>query len=217
MKNPLETARKDPESMKARILAKARTVFGDYGFHGATMRIIAQEVGIDVSTLYYHWGDKGDLYEAVILDITEDLRQELARVEKVIKGRPLAQRIEIALDMMTNYLFDHPEVSNLNVMRFFAKTRHEMTWDARIPVFAVDIARSMGMQQADGSVSTDTKMEVMAIMMAIHNFIAGEDFFRSMLAMDRPAYVTSVKRTLKFLMIPAFAGVGLESQPGTHG
>lgn len=195
--------------MKGRILDKARLVFGDYGFHGATMRIIAQEVGIDVSTLYYHWGDKGDLYEAVILDITEDLRQELGRVEKVIRGRDLAERIEIALDMMTNYLFDHPEVSNLNVLRFFAKTRHEMTWDSRIPVFAVDIARSMGMQQPDGEVSTDTKMEVMAMMMAIHNFIAGEDFFRSMLKMDRETYLQSVKRTLKFLMIPAFAGVEL--------
>lgn len=212
MKNPLETARKDPESMKARILAQARKVFGTYGFHGATMRIIAQEVGIDVSTLYYHWGDKGDLYEAVLTDITEDLGRELVRVEKVIKGKPLAERIEIALDMQIDYLFEKSEISNLNLMRFFYKTRHDTPFDAKLPVFAADIARSMGMKQPDGSVATDTKMEVLAMMMAIHNFISGADFIGDLLDLDRETYHESVKRTLKFIMIPAFAG----EYPSTH-
>ncbi len=74
MATPLEKARKDPESMKAKILQVARKIFGEYGFHGTTTRMIARKVGIDISTLYYHWGEKGDLYEAVILDINEDLR-----------------------------------------------------------------------------------------------------------------------------------------------
>jgi AcrR family transcriptional regulator len=36
----------------------ARKIFGEYGFHGTTTRMIAQEVGIDISTLHYHWGEK---------------------------------------------------------------------------------------------------------------------------------------------------------------
>ncbi|MBW1801886.1 MAG: helix-turn-helix transcriptional regulator, partial [Deltaproteobacteria bacterium] len=36
--------------MKGRILSAARRIFGEYGFHGATTRMIAQEVGIDIST-----------------------------------------------------------------------------------------------------------------------------------------------------------------------
>jgi len=79
MATPLEKARKDPGSMKAKILKVARRVFGEYGFHGTTTRMIAQEVGIDISTLHYHWGDKADLYEAVILDISENLRQQLTQ------------------------------------------------------------------------------------------------------------------------------------------
>ena len=77
MASALEKARKDPESMKGKILTVARRFFGEYGFHGTTTRMIAQEVGIDISTLHYHWGEKGDLYEAVVLDISKDLGQEL--------------------------------------------------------------------------------------------------------------------------------------------
>jgi len=61
MTTPLEKARKDPESMKAPILGCARRIFGEYGFHGTTTRMISQEVGIDISTLHYHWGSKKDL------------------------------------------------------------------------------------------------------------------------------------------------------------
>jgi AcrR family transcriptional regulator len=92
MKTALDKARQDPESMKARILAVARRIFGEYGYHGTTTRMIAQEVGIDVSTLHYHWGDKKGLYEAVVLDINKDLGQSLRDVERMIHGKPLGER-----------------------------------------------------------------------------------------------------------------------------
>ena len=145
MATPLEKARKDPASMKGQIREKARRIFGEYGFHGTTTRMIAREVGIDISTLHYHWGDKGDLYEAVILDIYEDLRQELVEVERVIHGRPLSERMGIAIDTMTDYLFDHPEISNLILFRYFGKTRQEANFDFHVPEFVSDIARSMNL------------------------------------------------------------------------
>ncbi len=204
MPSPLQKARQDPESMKARILAAARRIFGRFGFHGATTRIIAQEVGIDISTLYYHWGDKNDLYQAVIYDISDDLGRQLARVEKKIHGRPLAERLDIALGMMTDYLFEHPEVSNLILLRYFSKTRAELTWDHKVPEFASGIARSMGLAGEDGPVSTEAKMRVMGMMMAIYNFVAGEEFLRSMLDTDQETYRSQAKQTLRFLLIPAF-------------
>jgi hypothetical protein len=48
-------------------------------------------------------------------------------------------------------------------------------------------------------------MQVLAIMNAIHNFISGENFFGPMLKLKRKEYVTMVKETLKFILIPAFA------------
>ncbi|MEW6263130.1 MAG: TetR/AcrR family transcriptional regulator [Thermodesulfobacteriota bacterium] len=210
----LEKARQDPDSMKARILAAARRVFGQYGYHGATTRVIAKEVGVDISTLYYHWGEKSDLYEAVVFDITEDLRQLLRQVEKVIHGRPLDERLSISIDLTAGYLFDHPEVSNLILLRYFSKTRQEMEWDYRVPEFITDVARSMGLAGRDGEVTKPAEMQVLAIMNSIHNFVSGEDFFRSMLHLTRAEYIPLVKETLKTVLIPAFAGSGRKRAAG---
>jgi TetR/AcrR family transcriptional regulator, regulator of cefoperazone and chloramphenicol sensitivity len=121
MASSLEKAKQNPDSMKAKILTAARKIFGEYGFHGTTTRMIAKAVNIDISTLYYHWGEKGDLYEAVIRDISEGLRHKLVEVEKIVKGRPLAERLEIAIDEMSDYLFANPEISNLTLFRYFTR------------------------------------------------------------------------------------------------
>ena len=205
MASPLEKARKDPDSMKAKILVVARRIFGEYGFHGTTTRMIAREAGIDISTLHYHWGDKADLYEGVILDITDDLKRKLIEVEKVIHGLPLARRMEIAIDMVTDYLFACPEISNIILFRYFGKTRHEATVDIHVPEFISDIARSMHLSRTSKNVPIPAKMKVLAMMNAIHNFISGEDFFRPMLKLKRKAYISMVKETLKFMLIPAFS------------
>jgi AcrR family transcriptional regulator len=204
METRLEKARKDPESMKARILAVARRIFGEYGFHGTTTRMIAREVGIDISTLHYHWGEKKDLYEAVILDINKDLRQSLIDVETIIHGRPLAERMAISIDMMTDYLFSHPEVSNLILMRYFGKTRHESSLDFKVPEFTGDIARSMGLTNDPKNIPPRAMMEVLTVMNALHNFVSGENFFRPMTGLQREDYILAAKETLKFILIPAF-------------
>ena len=204
METSLDKARKDPESMKARILAVARPIFGEYGFHGTTTRMIAQEVGIDISTLHYHWGEKKDLYEAVILDINKDLRQSLVDVEKIIHGRPLAERMAIAIDVMTDYLFAHPEVSNLILLRYFGKTRHESSLDFKVPEFTGDIARSMGLTKDPKNVPPRAAMEVLTVMNGVHNFVSGENFFRPMTGLKREDYILAAKETLKFILIPAF-------------
>ncbi len=204
MVTPLEKARKDPDSMKARILIQARRIFGDYGYHGATTRMIAEEAGIDVSTLYYHWGEKSDLYEAVILDVNEDLKKKLTQVEGVVRGLPRSERMDVAIDLMTDYLFEHPEISNLILFRYFGKTRDDAVLDIVVPELVSDIARSMGLVSDRKNVPNKVRMEVLAAMNSIHNFVSGESFFRSMLGVGRDEYVGMVKQTLKFLLIPAF-------------
>jgi len=205
MVTPLEKARQNPNSMKGRILDSARRLFGKYGFHGTTTRMIAKDVGIDISTLYYHWGEKGDLYEAVVLDINEGMRTKLLKLEKIIKNRPLTERLQIAIDEMVDYLFERPEISNLTIFRYFTKNRHKSTFDKRVPEFISDIAFSMGLTKDRKMCSAQAKMKVLTIINSIHNYVSGETFFLPMLGIDRKGYIKLAKETIKFYAISAFA------------
>lgn len=203
MKTTLEKAKEDPDSMKAKILAVARKIYGEYGFHGTTMRMIAKEVGIDISTLHYHWGEKKDLYEAAIIDINNDLREKFIETEKVIHGRPLSERMAIGIDILTDYLFLHPEISNLVLYRYFGKIRQEELAGLKVPEFTIDSVRSMGLKQ-DSKHIQSSMIAVLIIMNSIHSFISGESFFRSMVRLDRDDYIALVKRVIKQIFIPSF-------------
>lgn len=207
MATPLEKARQNPDSMKGKILASARKLFGEYGFHGTTTRMIAKDVGIDISTLYYHWGEKGDLYEAVVWDINEGLRLKLIEVENKIKNRPLEERIRLAIDEMVDYLFEIPEISNMIIFRYFTKNRHESSFDTTVPEYISNIAFSMGLTEKKKNVPSETQMKILMIMNSIHSFVSGENFFLNLLQIDRKAYVKQVKDTLIFHYIPAYSGM----------
>ncbi len=198
MATPLEKARKNPDSVKAKILNTARRLFGEYGYHGTTTRMIAKETGIDISSLHYHWGDKVNLFEAVVQDISDGMREQLIRVERKIKGLPLAQRVSLALSEMADYLFENPEISNLTLLRYFTKTREDANFDFHVPEFVSDIAYSMGLSDSRKDVSIESKMRVLGMMNSIHNFISGENFFRSMLKIDHETYKKHAKETLTF-------------------
>jgi len=204
MSSPLEKARLAPDSMKARILAAARGLFGSYGYQGTTTRMIAQDVGIDISTLYYHWGEKQDLYEAVIMDLNDEIQLKLKEVEKRVHGKSVAVRLEVAIDMISDYLFDNPEASNLILYRYFSKNKEDLGIDINVPDYISNIAIAMGLAMDKKSISVQAKARVLAVWNSVFNFISGEAYFRPMLDVDREKYIELVKETLKFILIPAF-------------
>ena len=190
--------------MKAKILNSARKLFGEYGYNDTTTRMIAGDVGIDISTLYYHWGEKQDLYEAVLIDISEEIQNKLKEVEKEVSSQNLATRLEIAIDMMSDYLFSHPEVSNLILFGYFNKTRHGVTLDISMSQYITNIAFAMGLSNNRETASTEAKARILAVWNTVLNFISGENFFRPLLDTDREEYIRVVKETLKFILVPAF-------------
>jgi AcrR family transcriptional regulator len=190
--------------MKAKILSAARKLFGEYGYNDTTTRMIAGEVGIDISTLYYHWGEKQDLYEGVLAEISEEIQNKLNEVEKKVSGQSLTTRLELAIDMMSDYLFSHPEVSNLILFGYFNKTQHGVTLDIGMSKYISNIAVAMGLANSRESVSTEAKARILAVWNTVLNFISGENFFRPLLDTNRDQYIQVVKETLKFILVPAF-------------
>jgi TetR/AcrR family transcriptional regulator len=56
------------------ILAAATASFAERGFDGARMDEIAQRAGVPKNLLYYHFGDKDDLFTAVLEAMYETIR-----------------------------------------------------------------------------------------------------------------------------------------------
>ncbi|MGK5091450.1 TetR/AcrR family transcriptional regulator [Deltaproteobacteria bacterium TL4] len=204
MASPLTKAKRDPESMKAKILASARKLFGEYGFHGTATRMVAKDVGIDISTLYYHWGEKSDLYEAVIMDLNEEIHVKLLEIEKQAKGQSMKIRFEIAINVLCDYLFANPEVSNLIIFRYFSKTKVPETFDHKLPEYVSNVAVAMGLAMDKEEVSVQVKAKLLTVWNSLLNFASGEHFFRPQLNISHEDYIQLTKETLNCVLVPAF-------------
>jgi AcrR family transcriptional regulator len=65
---------------KARVIAAATALFAERGFHGTTMRDIAERAGVNVAAGNYHYGSKKALY-------LEVLRAQFAQIRSVLEER----------------------------------------------------------------------------------------------------------------------------------
>src|SRR3954454_16310254 len=56
----------EPADLREKILEEAARLFVAYGYHGISMREIAEAAGLSKAGLYYHFKDKEDLFLAIL-------------------------------------------------------------------------------------------------------------------------------------------------------
>ena len=71
---PVKRAR-NSEKTKAAILVAGRAEFAERGFEGARVDAIATLAGANKRLLYHYFGNKEDLYRAVLLDAYQEIRR----------------------------------------------------------------------------------------------------------------------------------------------
>ncbi|MEW6643254.1 MAG: TetR/AcrR family transcriptional regulator [Pseudomonadota bacterium] len=98
---------RDPEGMRLRILAAAKREFSAYGLAGARVDRIAEEAGANKRMLYYHVGNKEDLYLTVLEGAYEDIRAEERTLDLEHLDPPEA--IERLITFTWNYFIRNPE------------------------------------------------------------------------------------------------------------
>ncbi len=80
-------------SRKEKILDAAENVFADLGFEGASLRRIVLDAGVNLATVYYYFGSKEGLMEAVFKRRFDPLNQEqmdrLQQLENEMCGQPV--------------------------------------------------------------------------------------------------------------------------------
>ena len=92
---------RNSEKTKAAILAAGRVEFAERGFEGARVDAIAERAGANKRLLYHYFGNKEDLYRAVLLDAYEEIR----RGERALSLDQYAPAE--AMDRLVRFTFRH--------------------------------------------------------------------------------------------------------------
>ena len=89
------------------------------------------------------------------------------------------------------------------MFRYFAKTRHDVPMDFRVPEFTIEIVRSMGLKE-DKENRSFSMASILTVMNSMHSFVSGEESFRPMLKLKKKDYMELVKETAKYIFVAAF-------------
>lgn len=91
-----------PSDMKNKIKAIAIHLIYQKGYHACSISNIAERVGIQKSSIYYHYLNKEELLYGILKDTMEDLNESLERSLRNVEGTE-----ERLLAMIRNHLNFH--------------------------------------------------------------------------------------------------------------
>ena len=102
---------RDPEGTRTKILRAATREFSTSGLGGARVDRIAQRAGVNKRMLYYYFGDKDELFRAVL----EDTYERIRRAEQALHLLDVApvDGVMRLLEFTWRYYLDHPEFVTL--------------------------------------------------------------------------------------------------------
>ncbi|MFO1015679.1 MAG: TetR/AcrR family transcriptional regulator [Caulobacteraceae bacterium] len=110
----MKSARKakgDGHLRRAEILEAAERIFVTEGYEGATIRKIADEVGVSSTALYMHFRDKDE----ILIEICNATMEALLASNSEISVRPIdaVARVRLMLEAYVRFGFEHPNAYKL--------------------------------------------------------------------------------------------------------
>ena len=181
IKEPVK--RKKGVRTQAEILRVARRLFAEFGFDGVSTRTIAQEAGINVSTLNYHTGGKEQLYLAVFQEVFQKDKELVESFCNSVDDPCLSDR-EAFRDALMRFVdeyielgLSHSEISLLWIRRWLVRPGQPL---AQIDVdLGTDLYRKfrelLRLAQEKGTISADFNMRyfMMGFTWMVHGFFTG--------------------------------------------
>lgn len=104
------------------ILSKAKTLFAINGYEGFSIRILAKECGVGISSIYHFFGDKDELLKELFNTTNRQLGVKRAQLPKSSTASAMLKRrikfqfenIEDVVFVLKYYLHFRPEFMRLN-------------------------------------------------------------------------------------------------------
>ncbi|HEX8413039.1 MAG TPA: TetR/AcrR family transcriptional regulator [Sphingomicrobium sp.] len=107
---------------RAEILAAAERIFVEHGYEGATIRKIADEVGLSSTALYMHFAEKGE----ILHEICREAFERLIRENRALAAReePVEIKLRHMLEAYARFGFDNPNAYRLIYLTRPVEARH---------------------------------------------------------------------------------------------
>ncbi len=175
LNRPARSARKakgDGHLRRAEILNAAERIFVTDGYEGATIRKIADDVGVSSTALYMHFRDK----DQILLEICTEAMQHLLSSNSEISARPIdaVTRVRLMLEAYVRFALEHPNAYRL-VFCSSPLVDSEHKQDATNEIGANCFERFSGVVReiaAEGRLRTgDTRTAALTLWAACHGMV----------------------------------------------
>ena len=88
---------------KHALLVSAKKVFAEKGFEGATVKDLADDAGVNISLVSYHFGGKDGLYRACVMQFAE---ARVDAIERILKPVTSTSELKIRLRLFAEEFVD---------------------------------------------------------------------------------------------------------------
>ena len=119
---PIKTTARNPVDSRDRILQAARQEFAAHGLGGARVDRISEQAGINKRMLYHYFGNKDDLFGAV-LEANYAHKRASEQAMRLENEEP-REAIRKLVTLTWNYYIDHPEFMTLLNSANLHQARH---------------------------------------------------------------------------------------------
>lgn len=151
------------DARRREILSGARTCFARYGYEGATVRRLEEEIGLSRGAIFHHFRDKESLFLAVAEDDAAAMVDTVARDGLVQVMRDLLDRTHSTSDSegeseVAGWLGSQLEVSR----RLRTDPEFAQRWSARSDAIAGATRERLRRQLEAGVLRSDVDIDVLA-------------------------------------------------------
>lgn len=109
-----ERRQRQRQSLRREILDAARDMFLAEGYEAVTMRRLAERIEYSPTTIYLHFRDKDDLFEALCEETFGELAARLGKLAK--RGLPPLENLREGLRLYADFGLKHPSHYALTFM-----------------------------------------------------------------------------------------------------
>jgi len=170
---------------KERILQVAEELFAQKGFEGTRTRDIAEQVGINISTLHFHWKSKEELYAAVYQNLLAQRAKLAEEVFALLAQPPAAGRwretVQTVVDKMFTFFRVHQHAARLDSYRILEATAPRVTLQQGQSLLMTVAERLRRLLPADVARRLDVELTILTLNALLREYFTNPAIFGRLL------------------------------------